>query len=143
MIKCSTFNYLLYRCNQVYPDLSTMKKKQISTNSIELLPYFNGQNRACFDYAEAFQPLPQSKDSAVKELLSDMNRRGLLMRLKEAVYYIISYKQNSETFMPDRHLKAEHVVKDADHYIGYYSALQIHNLITQPSFEIVIERKLC
>jgi predicted transcriptional regulator of viral defense system len=37
--------------------------------------------------------------------------------------------------MPDWHIIAEHLVKGADHYIGYYSALQIHNLITQPSLK--------
>jgi len=78
-----------------------MKNKYISTQSNELLSYFNEQNRACFDYSEAFKALPDSKKSAVKELLSDMTKRGLLMRLKESVYYIIPYEANAETFMPD------------------------------------------
>ena len=46
--------------------------------------------------------------------------------------------------MPDWHLIAEHLVKGADHYIGYYSALQIHNLITQPSLkeQIVVAKQV-
>jgi predicted transcriptional regulator of viral defense system len=121
-----------------------MKHKYISTQSNELLTWFNSQNRSCFDYSEAFQALPNSKDSAVKELLSDMTKRGLLMRLKEGVYYIIPYEADAEAFMPDWHLIAEHLVKDAEHYIGYYSALQIHNLITQPSLkeQIVVSKQL-
>jgi predicted transcriptional regulator of viral defense system len=136
--------YLSYRFSQLYPDKLTMKNKYISTQSNEVLSYFNGQNRACFDYAEAFLALPNSKESAVRELLSDMTKRGLLMRLKEGVYYIIPYEQNAESFMPDWHLIAEHLVKDAQHYIGYYSALQIHNLITQPSLkeQIVVSKQL-
>lgn len=120
-----------------------MKNKYISTQSNKLLTYFNGQNRACFDHVEAFKALPKSKNGAVKELLSDMTRRGLLMRLKESVYYIIPYEQNSESFMPDWHLIAKHLVKDG-HYIGYYSALQIHNLITQPSLkeQIVVSKQI-
>ncbi|MEO6836858.1 MAG: hypothetical protein ABI185_00625 [Ginsengibacter sp.] len=121
-----------------------MKHKYISTQSNELLSYFNGQNKSCFDYKEAFKALPESKESTLRELLSDMTKRGLLMRLKEAVYYIIPYEQNAETFMPDWHLIAEHLVKDAQHYIGYYSALQIHNLITQPSLkeQIVVSKQI-
>jgi len=121
-----------------------MKHKYISTQSSELLTYFSRQNRACFDYTEVFKALPDSKDSAVKELLSDMTKRGLLMRLKEGVYYIIPYEQNAELFMPDWHLIAEYLVKDARHYIGYYSALQIHNLITQPSLkeQIVVSKQM-
>jgi len=121
-----------------------MKNKYISTQSNELLSCFDGQNRNCFDYSLAYKALPDSKSSAVRELLSDMTKRGLLMRLKEGVYYIIPYEQNAETFMPDWHLIAEQLVNDAKHYIGYYSALQIHNLITQPSLkeQIVVSKQI-
>jgi predicted transcriptional regulator of viral defense system len=121
-----------------------MKNKYISTQSNKLLFYFNGQNRSCFDYSLAYKALPDSKASTVRELLSDMTTRGLLMRLKQGVYYIIPYEQNAEKFMPDWHLIAEHLVNDAKHYIGYYSALQIHNLITQPSLkeQIVVSKQL-
>jgi predicted transcriptional regulator of viral defense system len=121
-----------------------MEHKYISTQSNELLSYFNGLNRTCFDYSEAFSVFPESKESAVKELLSDMTKRGLLMRLKEGVYYIIPYEQNAESFMPDWHLIPGHLIKDADYYIGYYSALQIHNLITQPSLkeQIVVSKQM-
>ncbi|MBA3899938.1 MAG: transcriptional regulator [Bacteroidetes bacterium] len=121
-----------------------MKHKYISTQSSELLSYFNQQNRNCFDYSLVYKALPDSKASAVRELLSDMTKRGLLMRLKEGVYCIIPYEQNAETFMPDWHLIAEHLVNNAKHYIGYYSALQIHNLITQPSLkeQIVVSKQI-
>lgn len=121
-----------------------MKHKYISKQSNELLSYFHGQNKTGFDYTEALNALPNSKKSAVRELLSDMTKRGLLMRLKKGVYYIIPYETDAEMFMPDWHLIAEHLVKDAKHYIGYYSALQIHNLITQPSLkeQIVVSKQL-
>ncbi|MDQ3192949.1 MAG: transcriptional regulator [Bacteroidota bacterium] len=121
-----------------------MKHKYISTQSNELLLYFNEQKKACFDYNDAFNALPDSKESALRELLSDMTKRGLLMRLKEGIYCIIPYEQDAESYMPDWHLIAEHLVNDADHYIGYYSALQIHNLITQPSLkeQIVVSKQI-
>mgnify|MGYP003899828555 FL=1 len=121
-----------------------MNNKYISTQSNQLLSYFNGQNRNCFNYSLACKAMPDSKASAVRELLSDMTKRGLLLRLKDGVYYIIPYEQNAETFMPDWHLIAEHLVNNAKQYIGYYSALQIHNLITQPSLkeQIVVSKQI-
>jgi predicted transcriptional regulator of viral defense system len=121
-----------------------MIHKNISRQSSQLLSYVNGQNRNCFDYSVAYEALPNSKASAVRELLSDMTKRGLLMRLKNGVYCIIPYEQDAETFMPDWHMMAEHLVNDAEYYIGYYSALQIHNLITQPSLkeQIVVSRQV-
>jgi predicted transcriptional regulator of viral defense system len=120
-----------------------MKHKYISTKSNELLSYFNEEGTFCFGYSEVLKALPNSKESAVRVLLSDMTQRGLLMRVKDGIYYIIPYEQNAETFMPDWHLIAEHIVKDAEHYIGYYSALQVHNLITQPSLkeQIVVSKQ--
>jgi len=66
------------------------------------------------------------------------------LRLKAGIYCIIPYEQDVEAFMPDRHLMAEHYVNDAKHYIGYYSALQIHDLITQPSLkkQIVVSKQI-
>ena len=121
-----------------------MKHKYISTRSSELLAYFNERGKTCFGYAEVFEALPVAKEGAVRELLSDMAKRGLLMRLKDGVYYIIPYEQNAESYIPDWHLIAECLVGETAHYIGYYSALQIHNLITQPSLkeQIVVERQI-
>ena len=120
-----------------------MKNKYISKQSNELLSWFNGKDMFCFDYVEAFKALPDSKESAVRELLSDMTKRGLLMRLKEGKYFIIPYEQESGSFMPDWHLVAECLVSDNNYYIGYYSALEIHDLITQPSLkeQIVVSKQ--
>lgn len=122
----------------------TMKNKYISTQSNEILSYFNSKGLVCFDSKAAIKALPESKENTIRELLSDMTKRGLLMRLKEGVYYIIPYEENAETFMPDWHLIAKYLVKNAQHYIGYYSALQVHNLITQPSLkeQIVVSKQI-
>jgi predicted transcriptional regulator of viral defense system len=121
-----------------------MKNKLISTRSNEILTYFNHMNRDCFDYSEAEKALPNSSESALKELLSDMVKRGLLMRLKKGLYYIIPYEQEPNVFMPDWHILVAHLTKGNEHYIGYYSALQIHDLITQPSLkeQIVVAKQI-
>jgi len=121
-----------------------MKHKYISNQSGKLLSYLNSQSIVCFDYSLVSKALPNSKASAVRELLSDMTKRGLLMRLKEGIYHTIPYEQNPDTFMPDWHLISEYLVSGANHYIAYYSALQIHNLITQPSLkeQIVVSKQI-
>lgn len=121
-----------------------MKHKNTSTQSNEILSYFNNKNKVCFEYKDALRVLPNSKENTVRKLLSDMTSRGLLMRIKDGIYYIIPYEENPETFMPDWHIIVKSLVKEAKHYIGYYSALQIHNLITQPSLkeQIVVAKQI-
>lgn len=90
------------------------------------------------------QVLPDSNETAVRKLLSDMTKHGLLMRLKEGLFYIIPYELDAEFFIPDWHVLAGFLTSGTDHYIGYYSALQIHGLITQPSLkeQIVVAKQL-
>lgn len=121
-----------------------MKHKNISTQSSELLSYFNGLDQLCFTSYDARNALPSSTKSNVNQLLSDMTKRGLLMRVKEGVYYIIPYEQDAGSFMPNWHLLAKGLVKGAEYYVAYYSALEIHNLITQPSLkeQIVVNKQI-
>jgi predicted transcriptional regulator of viral defense system len=115
-----------------------MKHKNISYQSNNLLGYFLDKGNLCFTYTEALKALAGKSESAAGELLSDMTRRGLLMRIKKGLYYIIPFDQDPETFMPDWHLLAQHLVQGYRYYIGYYSALQLHQLITQPSLNELI-----
>jgi predicted transcriptional regulator of viral defense system len=121
-----------------------MKNKNISNRSGELLSFFNNLNIPCFTYKDAQKVFPDAKESTLRELLSDMAKRGLLMRVKEGLYYTIPYEQDPETFMPDWHLLAQYLTGDASYYIGYYSAMQIHSLITQPALkeQIVVNKQI-
>jgi predicted transcriptional regulator of viral defense system len=121
-----------------------MKYKNVSYKSNTLLQHFNALNRSCFDISEAKKALGGKSENAAWELLSDMTKRGLLMRVKQGVYYIIPFEQDPVTFMPDWHLLAKCLTKGTKYYIGYYSALQLHNLITQPALNelIVTDRQI-
>jgi len=134
----------LYHCSQVCPDIVDMVNKYISVQSHDLLNHFIRLGKDCFDYTKALLALPDSNRNAVKALLSDMVRRGLLLRLNRGLYYVIPYEKDAESFMPDWHLVAGHLVRGARHYIGYYSALQIHNLVVQPSLkeQIVVSHQV-
>lgn len=112
-----------------------MNNKYISKQSGELLSFLNERELSCFGYKQVEKALPNSKPSALRELLSDMTRRGLLMRIKRGLYYVIPYEQDVKMFMPEWHLLAKCLVGNKDYYVGYYSALQIHGLITQPSLK--------
>jgi len=120
------------------------KSKTLLSQSADLLQKVTEAGKNCFTLNEATGYLESSSRDAVKRLLSDMAKRGLLMRIKDGVYYVIPYEQNAETFMPDWHLLGQYIVGDADYYISYYSAMQIHSLITQPALkeQIVVNKQI-
>jgi predicted transcriptional regulator of viral defense system len=120
-------------------------KNKIFSSSVALLfDKLNEQDKKCFTINEAYSLLPDANKVNIKRMLSNMTKRGLLMRVKEGLYYIIPFEQDAENFMPDWHLLPQYLVGDAEYYIGYFSALQIHSLTTQPNLkeQIVVNRQI-
>ena len=124
--------------------MTTRKNRNMSFQSTNLLENLLERNQRCFRLEDAYRLLPNSNTNTVRRLLSDMTSRGLLMRVKDGVYYIIPFEQDPDTFMPDWHLLAQYLTGDADYYIGYFSALQLHSLTTQPNLkeQIVVNKQI-
>jgi predicted transcriptional regulator of viral defense system len=119
-------------------------KKHISYRSSELLKSLNERDQSFFTLREAMAILTSSEPAAVRRLLTDMTKRGLILRIKDGLYNVIPYEKNSIKYFPNWHLAAEAIIKPREYYIGYYSALDIHGLITQPSLieQVVTEKQV-
>jgi predicted transcriptional regulator of viral defense system len=120
-----------------------MKHKNVTILSSKLLTGLAKEGKDWFTLKDVYQMLTCMSEDSARRQLSRMVEAGLLLRVKEGAFYIIPFEQDSESFLPDWHLLAEPLVGDK-YYIGYYSALQIHNLITQPSLkeQIVVNKQI-
>ncbi|MCF8225396.1 MAG: hypothetical protein K9J30_05915 [Bacteroidales bacterium] len=107
--------------------------KNISHRSSQLLNALIAQKKEFFTLSDALKILSGKDHSTIRKLLSDMTKRGVMMRIKEGLYHRIPYEQDPNQYFPNWHLTAEAMVQPKDYYIGFYSALDIHGLITQPS----------
>lgn len=112
-----------------------MQHKTLNKISAFLLAELNSSDKKFFSYSEAQVVLSESTPKAVNELLRKMIDRGLIMRIKEGLYHTIPYDQNPDEYQPDWHLAASHLFDTEKYYIGYYSALSIHSIITQPALK--------
>lgn len=119
-------------------------KKHVSYRSSELLNSLLKNEKSFFTLAEAMKILNNSNPAAVRRLLSDMSKRGLLLRIKDGLYSIIPYDREPEGYFPNWHLTAEAIAQPQKYYIGFYSALDIYGLITQPALieQIVTEKQI-
>ncbi len=107
--------------------------KSISYRSSELLDGLISRKKEFFTLKEALEILSDRNNTTVRKLLSDMTKRGVVMRIKEGLYHRIPYEQQPDQYLPNWHLTAEAIAQPKEYYIGFYSALDIHGLITQPS----------
>lgn len=121
-----------------------IRHKTISTQSAEVIKYYNDLNQPCFAFADVASVLNNSSTDAVKKLMRDMVKRGLLLRLKDGLYWIIPYEQDANNYFPNWHLVAKYLVGEAGYYIGYYSAMDLQSLITQPALveQIVVNKQI-
>lgn len=83
-----------------------MKYKNISSQSAKLLAYFNEKEQTFFSLSDAQTVFSETKQppGTVRELMSGMIKRGLLLRIKEGLYHIIPYEKNHNCYFPNWHL---------------------------------------
>ncbi len=137
-------HYVSYLYRDLQSSEMDTKHKTLSSQSAEVIRHFTSLSQSGFTLAEVTTFLNHSSGDAVRKLMRDMVNRGLLLRLKDGVYWMIPYEQDASNYFPDWRLVAGHLVGKANYYIGYYSALELHGLITQPSMvgQIVVNRQI-
>ncbi len=118
--------------------------KTLNNLSASIIQNLNDKGKLCFTTDTVEKILFNVPRNSIRRLLADMVRRGLISRIKESLYFLIPYEQDPDTYMPDWHLLVPYLVGEADYYIGYYSAMQINSLITQPALkeQIVINKQI-
>ena len=112
-----------------------MKTKTTSSVSGKLLRELHLRGISFFTVKDAAEMLSSSNLFAVRDLLAKMVSRGLLLRIRDGLYNVIPYEADPDLYFPDWHLTAKALANNNDYYIGYFSALQLHSLTTQPSLK--------
>lgn len=112
-----------------------MKTKNVSYRSYYLLKRLHQVDKQFFTISDAAEILTGAKPSAVRELLRAMTERGLIMRIKDGLYHVVPFEYEIESYYPNWHLAASAMAENKEHYIGFYSAFEIHGLTTQPALK--------
>lgn len=110
-----------------------IKHKNVSSKSYKLIYGLIRQNKEFFNVSDASEILKQNSTGSIRELIRSMIRRGLVMKISDGLYNLIPYEREENEYFPDWHLTAKELAKNEKYYVGFYSALDIHGLITQPS----------
>jgi predicted transcriptional regulator of viral defense system len=105
----------------------------------DIIKRFSQNDTPCFSTDGVREEFSNISTSHLTNTLMRMVKSNMLIRLNRGLYYIVPLEHNSPKFIPNWHLVAKYLMRNKNYYIGYFSALQIHKLITQPSLtEIVV-----
>jgi predicted transcriptional regulator of viral defense system len=103
----------------------------MKNNSFDFLDYLIERDLEVFSAVQV-APFFGKVDTKVYVLLDDLVKRGWLTKLKKGLYARNPQGRKGDAYMPNWHKVAAGLMYPKDYYIGFYSALQIHELITQP-----------
>jgi len=106
--------------------------------SWDIIKRFSGIDQDCFTFQDVLREYPNTHKIQLSKILSGMVEKGMLIKLNRNLYHIVPANMDAESYIPDWHLVAKYLMKGKEYYIGYYSAMQIHGLITQPSLKEII-----
>ncbi|NHZ85624.1 MAG: transcriptional regulator [Planctomycetia bacterium] len=109
-----------------------------SALSWNIIKKFSGNDQDCFSYQDVVKKYPSTDKIYLAKVLSGMVDKGMLIKLSRGLYHIVPTSADADNYIPDWHLVAKYIMKDREYYIGYYSAMQVHGLITQPSLKEII-----
>lgn len=104
----------------------------------DIIKRFSQDDTHCFSFEEVKLEFDEVSPSYLSQVLSKLVTKKLLIKLTRGLYYIVPLEQDGEKFIPNWHLVAKYLMKGKNYYIGYFTALQIHQLITQPSLTEII-----
>jgi predicted transcriptional regulator of viral defense system len=110
--------------------------------SWDIIKRFSGNDQDCFTYQDVVSEYPDTDKIYLSKVLSGMVGKGMLIKLNRDLYHIVPSSADANTYIPEWHLVTKYLMKGKDYYIGYYSAMQIHGLITQPGLKEIIVTNL-
>jgi predicted transcriptional regulator of viral defense system len=104
----------------------------LGPDSAELLLRLSAQGKAIFSIADA-QLVTDDSYPRTQDLLRKLARKRWLVRLVPGKYLIVPLEAGLETIpMADRYVIAREVLDSVPHYISHYSAMELHQMTTQP-----------
>jgi predicted transcriptional regulator of viral defense system len=107
-------------------------RRGIGSTAVDLIAKLKASGTDIFRLENAARILRCTKRTASK-LLHDLVRKGWLFRLKGGLYLILPLEAGHERgLMTNLHVVAKELAFPNPYYLGYYSALEIHDLLTHP-----------
>lgn len=106
--------------------------------SLTLLRRLSANNLNIFTITDA-QNITKTNPTATRMLLSDLVKRQSLIRLTPGYYLIVPLSAGEKAeFTENWYVVAKHLIAPDSYYLSYYSALDIHEMTTQPLMAIYI-----
>jgi len=115
-----------------------MNKKTIGAVSARLIMGLYEKSKLIFSLKDITEITKISYNTALK-LAHDLVKRGVISRIKPGKFILIPQEVGqSIDYIGNWYVVAREMVNTSDYYISYYSAMEIHNMVTHPITKVCI-----
>lgn len=112
--------------------------KTLGPVSANLISFLYSSNKIIFTLVD-IENITGLRDGAARDLASRLIKRNIIARIKYGKYIIIPQEiGDNVSYIGDWYVVAREIVKSPDYYISYYSAMDIHNMITHPVTKVFV-----
>ncbi len=108
--------------------------KTLGPVSSFLITELKRSGRNIFRIKEAVAILKKN-EKATADLLSELVKRGIILRLKSGLFLIVPREARSN-YLENRYIVARELINPGSYYISHYSAMAVHGLTTQPVLKV-------
>jgi predicted transcriptional regulator of viral defense system len=116
----------------------TRTKRPLSSQASALLTTLAGQDKSIFTISDATRILNLGSGAAMT-LLSRLEDKKWVMRIKPGTYLIVPLSAGEQAeFTENWYVVAKHLIEPNSYYLSHYSALDVHEMTTQPLMMIYI-----
>jgi len=115
-----------------------MKSKSLGKIGSRLLTTLSSKDKIIFTVEDALK-ITNTALPATRRLLNDLVSKKWLIRLMPGKYLIVPLSAGEEgEFSENWYVIAKNLIEPAEYYLSYYSALDIHEMTTQPPLTVYI-----
>ena len=113
-------------------------KRTLGEISSKLLTILSSQDRVIFTISDA-QKITKTSHATTRRLINRLINKNWLIRLVPGKYLIVPLSAGEKAeFSENWYVVAKHLIEPNLYYLSYYSALDIHEITTQPLMTIYI-----
>lgn len=112
--------------------------KTLGSTSANLISSLYDLNKTVFNLQD-IKAITGLNENAASDLASKMAKRKIIARLRPGKYIIVPQEMGRDiNYIGNWYVAAREIVKSPDYYISYYSAMDIHNMVTHPVTKVFV-----
>ena len=110
--------------------------KTLGPQSARLIAELHERGRTLFSHADVEQITSLPAKSA-RNFVASLVHRGVVTRLKPGLFILVPYELGHERdYLGNPYVVARELVGGTDYYVSHASAMDLHQMVTQPQFVV-------